>query len=167
MAKMIGKQSFISRIWASGSTFSASSSYRGRSNLGLFSGSSCTGIIKLFLLHCTLSFYYTMVHKKYQKRPFPSNQNQNSSNLNRICKHLTHKGMVCSYVLYRYLEKNFYSKVTIKGGVKFVKQVSKKLDLWRFSSSMTFFINEDLFLHHNSCWTFYVPMYQCALSCKF
>ncbi len=33
----------------------------------------------------------------------------------------------------------FYTKVTIKGCVKFVKQVSKKLILCRFSSSMTVF----------------------------
>ena len=43
----------------------------------------------------------------------------------------------------------FYSKVTIKRGVKFVKQVSKKLNLCRFSSSMT--VDEDLFSHHKAC----------------
>ena len=64
---------------------------------------------------CTLSF---LLHngtyiksKKSQKRPFPSIQNQDSSNWNKICKILTHRGMVCSCVLNRDIEKLGFSIV--------------------------------------------------------
>ena len=49
--------------------------------------------------------------KKSQKWPFPSIQNQDSSNQNKICKILTHRGMVCSCVLNRDIEKLGFSIV--------------------------------------------------------
>ena len=51
------------------------------------------------------AFYYTKKVKKFQKRPFPSLQNQDGSNINKICKILTHGGMVYSCVPNRYIEK--------------------------------------------------------------
>ena len=49
-------------------------------------------------IHCTLSFLLhngTYKVKKSQKRPFPSIQSQDSSNLNKNCKLLSHRRMVC------------------------------------------------------------------------
>ena len=85
---------------------------------------------KYFCLHShVISFLFTITEatlhtelfttqwyiksKKSQKWPFPSIQNQDSSNQNKICKILTHRGMVCSCVLNRYIEKLGFSIVKL------------------------------------------------------
>ena len=111
---------------------------------------------KYFAHHCiiwtmhTELFYYTMIHKKSKNLKNGHFQNQNSFNWNKICKILTHGGMVCSCVLNRNTLKNlvFYSKVNIK----FVKQVSKKSSICvGFHHQWQFLFNADLFLHHKAC----------------
>ena len=61
-------------------------------------------IISLFgCYNAHWAFYYTMVHKKWKnlkKSHFLQSRTKiHSSNLNKICKILIHRGMVCSCVL--------------------------------------------------------------------
>ena len=56
-------------------------------------------------LHTELFTTQWYIKSKSQKRPFPSIKNQDSSNRNKICKILTHRGMLCSCVLNRDIEK--------------------------------------------------------------
>ena len=92
-----------------------------------------------YTAHC--AFYYMMVHKKSKNLKnghFLQSRNKIVLIEIKFAK-FWHIGEWRAPVCLIDTLKNlvFYSKVTIKGGVK---QVSKKLNLCRFSSSMTVFI---------------------------